>query len=124
MLLHRAITTTQGMKMEFKEMSMEQMYKELSDIKKYLSKKSPKYIRMIELQDEIDRIVELAKAEAKRLDLENHSFMKEDKRNWTVQAFVGEVTIEDRVIPYRIYSANMQAQAAYTQRKFTDLTSR
>ena len=71
-------------------MSMEQMYKELSDIKKYLSKKSPKYNRMIELQDEIDRIVELAKAEAKRLDLENHSFMKEDKRNWTVQAFVGK----------------------------------
>jgi len=110
--------------MEFNEMSMEQMYKELSDIKKYLSKKSPKYKRMIELQDEIDRIVELAKAEAKRLDLENHSFMKEDKRNWTVQAFVGEVTIEDRVIPYRIYSANMKAQKAYTQRKFTDLTSR
>ena len=111
--------------MEFNEMSMEQMYKELSDIKKYLSKKSPKYKRMIELQDEIDRIVELAKAEAKRLDLENHSYQdKEDKRHWTVQAFVGKVTIEDRTIPYRIYSANMKAQEAYTQRKFTDLTSR
>jgi len=110
--------------MEFKEMSMEEMYLELSDIEQYLSHRSPKYKRMIELQNEIDRIVVLAKEDAKKFDLENHSFMKKDKRNWTVQAFVGEVTIEDRVIPYRIYSSNMKAQKAYTQRKFTDLTKR
>ena len=111
--------------MKFKEMSMEEMYFELSGIEQYLSNRSPKYKRMIELQNEIDRIVVLAKEDAKKFDLENHSYQdKEDKRKWTVQSFVGEVAIEDRVIPYQIKSANMQAKAAYTQRKFTDLTKR
>ena len=111
--------------MEFNEMSMEQMYKELSDIEQYLIKKSPKYNRMIELQDEIDRIEENAKKLAKKFDLENHSYQdKENKRNWRVKSFVGQVEIEDRIIPYQIKSKNMSAQSAYVQRVFTHLVTK
>ena len=111
--------------MEFNEMSMEQMYKELSDIEQYLSKKSPKYKRMVELQDEIDRIMGLAKEDAKKFDERNHSYLtKEHKKKWTVKSFVGQVEIENRIIPYQIKSAEMQAKAAYTQRKFTNLINR
>jgi hypothetical protein len=67
------------------------------------------------LREEMSRIRDLAREEAKRLDKENH--FKNDV--WTVKEFEGSIDIEGREISYKIGTRNVKAKPAHVQRPFT-----
>ena len=91
------------------------MKKEEAALDAYLMKRSPKYKRAMALREEMNRVRDLAREEAKELDKKNH-FKNEV---WTVKEFEGSIEIEGRKISYKIGTRNVKAKPAHVQRPFT-----
>ena len=91
------------------------MKKEEAALDAYLMKRSPKYKRAMALREEMNRVRDLAREEAKELDKKNH-FKNEV---WTVKEFEGSIEIEGREIFYKIGTRNVKAKPAHVQRPFT-----
>ena len=101
--------------MDLTKMTFSEMRKEEAELDAYLMKRSPKYKRAMALREEMGRIRDLAREEAKRLDKENH--FKNDV--WTVKEFEGSIDIDGREISYKIGTRNVKAKPAHVQRPFT-----
>ena len=101
--------------MDLSKMTWGEMKKEEAQLDAYLMKRSPKYKRAMALREEMGRIRDLAREEAKRVDKENH--FKNDV--WTVKEFEGSIDIEGREISYKIGTRNVKAKPAHVQRPFT-----
>ena len=91
------------------------MKKEEAALDAYLMKRSPKYKRAMALREEMNRVRDLAREEAKELDKKNH-FKNEV---WTVKEFEGSIEIEGRESFYKIGTRNVKAKPAHVQRPFT-----
>ncbi len=90
------------------------MKREEAALDAYLMKRSPKYKKVVALREEMGRIKELAKKEAKILDKKNH--FKNDV--WTVKEFEDSIEIEGRKIFYKIGTRSVRAKEAHIQRPF------
>ena len=101
--------------MDLSKMTWGEMKKEEAALDAYLMKRSPKYKRAMALREEMSRIRDLAKEEAKRPDKENH--FKNDV--WTVKEFEGSIEVEGREISYKIGTRSVKAKEAHVQRPFT-----
>ena len=102
-------------KMDLSKMTWGEMKKEEAALDAYLMKRSPKYKRAMALREEMNRVRDLAREEAKELDKKNH-FKNEV---WTVKEFEGSIEIEGREIFYKIGTRNVKAKPAHVQRPFT-----
>ena len=100
--------------MDLSKMTWGEMKREEAALDAYLMKRSPKYKRAIALREEMARIKELAKKEAKILDKENHF----KKGVWTVKEFEDSIEIEGREIFYKIGTRSVKAKEAHIQRPF------
>ena len=101
--------------MDLTKMTWGEMKREEAALDAYLMKRSPKYKRAMALREEMGRIRDLAREEAKRLDKENH--FKNDV--WTVKEFEGSIEVEGREISYKIGTRSVKAKEAHIQRPFT-----
>ena len=101
--------------MDLTKMTFSEMRKEEAELDAYLMKRSPKYKRAMALREEMERIKELAKEEAKNLDKDKH--FKDGV--WTVKEFTDSITIEGRKIFYKIGTRSVKAKEAHIQRPFT-----
>ena len=98
-----------------KKMKVKKKKKEEAALDVYLMKRSPKYKRAMALREEMNRVRDLAREEAKELDKKNH--FKNDV--WTVKEFEDSIEIEGREISYKIGTRNVKAKPAHVQRPFT-----
>ena len=101
--------------MDLSKMTWGEMKKEEAALDAYLMKRSPKYKRAMALREEMNRVRDLAREEAKELDKKNH-FKNEV---WTVKEFEGSIEIEGRELSYKIGTRNVKAKPAHVQRPFT-----
>ncbi len=101
--------------MDLSKMTWGEMQNEVAELDAYLMKRSPKYKRAMALREEMERVRDLAREEAKNLDKDKH--FKDGA--WTVKEFTDSITIEGRKIFYKISTRNIGAKEAYTQRPFT-----
>jgi len=100
--------------MDLSKMTWGEMKREEAALDAYLMKRSPKYKKVVALREEMGRIKELAKKEAKILDKKNH--FKNDV--WTVKEFEDSIEIEGRKIFYKIGTRSVRAKEAHIQRPF------